>query len=66
MKKVYVQKQVIGWEEYTYVVPDDFNDYESLKDDMNWTEWEYLSESAEETGTCEIYDENYKIVKRYD
>ena len=32
MKKVYVQKKVIGWEEYTYEVPDDFEDYESLLD----------------------------------
>ena len=29
MKKVYISKQVIGWEDFTYEVPDDFEDYNS-------------------------------------
>lgn len=59
MKKVYVQKQVIGWEEYTYEVPDDFEDYKSLVNDDNWIDWEYLVDASENTGEYEIFDENY-------
>ena len=66
MKKVYVQKQCIGWEEFTYEVPDDFDDYESLIDSMEWVDWEYLVDASEHTGKCEIYDENYNVIKTYD
>ena len=66
MKKVYVQKQCIGWEELTYEVPDDFDDYESLIDSMEWVDWEYLVDTSEHTGKCEIYDENYNKIKTYD
>lgn len=66
MKKVYVQKQCIGWEEFTYEVPDDFDDYESLIDSMEWVDWEYLVEPCDYTGKCEIYDENYNKIKTYD
>lgn len=63
MKKVYVQKQVIGWEQYTYVVPDDFNDYYSLKDSMDWEDWEYLTDASEETGAIDILDENHDNIE---
>ena len=42
MKTIFVQKQVIGWEEYRFEVPDDFKDYESLKNSMDWIDWQYL------------------------
>lgn len=64
MKKVYVQKQVIGWEEYTYEVPDDFEDYESLFSNLNWIDWEYLVDASEETGKYEIFNENYERIKK--
>ena len=59
MKKVYIQKEVIGWEEYTYEVEDDFTDYDSLVDSIGWTDWEYLVETSQDTGNYKIYDENY-------
>lgn len=62
MKTIYVQKQVIGWEEYTYEVPDNFEDYESL-DNQDWTDWEYLTDFAEETGRYQIFNENYDIIE---
>lgn len=62
MKKVYVQKKVVGWEEYTYEVPDDFEDYESLLDNNEWADWEYLVDSSEETGEFDILDENFKSI----
>lgn len=49
MKKVYVQNRIIGWEEYTYEVPDDFENYESLIDDINYANWEYLPDSSEDS-----------------
>ena len=64
MKKIYVQKEVIGWEEYTYEVPDDFTDYDSLVNNMEWTDWEYLPDVAEETGAVDILDENYENIKK--
>lgn len=65
MKKIYVQKEVIGWEEYTFEVPDDFNDYDSLKDSMDWVDWEYLTDSSEETGAIDILDENHANIEYY-
>lgn len=59
MKTIYVQRQVIGWEEYTYEVPDDFEDYKSLVGDGNWTNWEYLEEAADFTGEYDILDHNF-------
>ena len=59
MKTIYVQKQVIGWEEFTYEVSDDFDDYESLTKNSDWTNWEYIEDSGVETGLCEIYDSDY-------
>lgn len=58
MKTIYVQRQVIGWEEYTYEVPDDFEDYESLVGDDDWRNWEYLEDAADFTGEYDILDEN--------
>lgn len=66
MKKVYVQKKVVGWEEYTYEVPDDFEDYESLLDNNEWADWEYLVDSSEETGEFDILDENFKSIYNND
>lgn len=66
MKTIYVQKQVIGWEEFTYEVPDDFEDYNSLlfsDAKFDYIDWEYLSDCAEETGKYEILDENYNEIK---
>lgn len=63
MKKVYIQKQVIGWEEYTYEVPDDFEDYKSLLDNQNWADWEYLVDGSEETGKYKIFNENYDKIQ---
>lgn len=62
MKTIYVQRQVIGWEEYTYEVPDDFEDYESLVGDQDWKDWEYLEDSGENTGRYRVLDENYRNV----
>lgn len=58
MKTIYIQRQVIGWEEYTYEVPDDFEDYESLIGDDSWTNWEYLPDATDFTGEYDILDEN--------
>lgn len=63
MKTIYVQKQVIGWEEYKYEVPDDFEDYKSLEKNMDWVDYEFLVDSADETGLVEIYDENYNEIE---
>ena len=66
MKEIFIEKQVTGWERFTYEVPDDFKDYESLlfKDDrFNYTDWEYLSDRAEETGSYGIYDEDNNEIK---
>lgn len=59
MKKIYVQRQVIGWEEFTYEVPDDFEDYKSLVGDQNWRNWEYLEDATDYTGEYDILDENF-------
>ena len=63
MKTIYVQKQVIGWEEYKYEVPDDFEDYKSLEKNIDWVDYEFLVDSAEETGLVEIYDSDYNEIK---
>ena len=63
MKTIYVQKQVIGWEEYKFEVPDDFEDYKSLKNSMNWVDYQYLENSSEETDLVEIYDEDYNEIE---
>lgn len=62
MKKIYVHKQVISWEEYTYEVPDDFEDYTSLVDSTHWVAWEYLEDAAEYTGEYVIYNEEWEDV----
>ena len=56
MKRVFVQKEVIGWEEYVFEVSDDFEDYKSLIDSDDWTDWEYLPDASENTGKVEIID----------
>ena len=64
MKKIYVQKEVIAWEEYTYEVSDNFEDYELLlNNNFEWEDWEYLSESSQDTGNYKIFDENYNELK---
>ena len=63
MKTIYVQRQVIGWEEYKYKVPDDFEDYKSLEESMNWVDYQYLEDSSEETGLVEMYDSDYNEIK---
>ena len=66
MKRIFIEKQVIGWERFTYEVPDDFKDYDSLlfeDDRFNYIDWEYLTDCAEETGSYEIYDEDYNEIK---
>lgn len=62
MKILRVQVEVIGWEEYTYEVPDDFEDYESLYDNSDWRDWEYLEDSGENTGRYRVLDEDYMNV----
>ena len=59
---IYVQKEVIGWEEYVFEVPDDFEDYESLIDSDNWINWEYLQDASENTGKVEILDGGGDII----
>ena len=59
MKKIYVRRQVIGWQEFTYEVPDDFEDYKSLVGDQNWRNWEYLEDATDYTGEYDILDENF-------
>lgn len=56
MKRVFVQKEVIGWEEYVFEVSDDFEDYKSLIDSDDWIDWEYLPDASENTGKVEIID----------
>lgn len=63
MKTIYVQKQVIGWEEYKYEVPDDFEDYKSLEKNMDWVDYQYLEDSSEETGLIEMYDSEYNEIE---
>ena len=63
MKTIYVQKQVIGWEEYKYEVPDDFEDYKSLEESMDWIDYQYLADSSEETGLIEMYDSDYNEIE---
>ena len=63
MKTIFVQKQIIGWEEYKFEVPDDFKDYESLKNSMDWIDYQYLEDSSEETGLVEIYDEDFNEIE---
>ena len=63
MKTIFVQKQVIGWEEYRFKVPDDFEDYESLKNSMDWVDYQYLEDSSEETGLIEMYDSDYNEIE---
>ena len=63
MKTIYVQKQVIGWEEYKYEVPDNFEDYKSLEESMNWIDYQYLVDSSEETGLIEMYDSDYNEIE---
>lgn len=63
MKTIYVQRQVIGWEEYKYKVPDDFEDYKSLEESMNWVDYQYLEDSSEETGLVEMYDSDYNEIE---
>ena len=63
MKTIYVQKQIIGWEEYKYEVPDDFEDYKSLEESMDWIDYQYLADSSEETGLVEMYDSDYNEIE---
>ena len=66
MKEIFIEKQVIGWERFTYEVPDDFKDYDSLlfgDDKLNYIDWKYLADCTEETGSYEIYDEDYTKIK---
>ena len=63
MKTVYVQKQVIGWEEYKFKVPDDFEDYKSLEKSIDWIDYQYLEDSSEETGLIERYDSDYNEIE---
>ena len=60
MKNIYVQKQVIGWEEFRYSVPDDFEDYKSLINNSDYVDWQYLEDSSEYTGDVEIYNEDWE------
>ena len=62
MKIIHVQKEVIGWEDYAYEVPDDFNDYQSLVNSMDWFNWEYLEEASVNTGK---YEMQHPIVWNY-
>ena len=62
MKRVFVQKEVIGWEEYVFEVSDDFEDYKSLIDSDDWTDWEYLPDASENTGKVEILDNGGDII----
>jgi len=57
MKTIYVQRQVIGWEEFTYEVPDNFEDYKSLVGDQDWKNWEYLADAVDYTGEYDVLDE---------
>lgn len=59
---IYVQKEVIGWEEYVFEVPDDFEDYESLINSDDWINWEYLPDASENTGKVEILDSGGDII----
>lgn len=59
---IYVQKEVIGWEEYVFEVPDDFEDYESLINSDDWINWEYLPDASENTGKVEILDGGGDII----
>ena len=63
MKIIHVQKEVIGWEDYAYEVPDDFNDYQSLVNSMDWFNWEYLEEASVNTGKYEIFDNDYNEIE---
>lgn len=63
MKTIFVQKQVKGWEEYKFEVPDDFKDYDSLKNSMDWVSYEYLKDSSEETGLVEMYDKDFNEIE---
>ena len=62
MKRVFVQKEVIGWEEYVFEVPDDFEDYKSLIDSDDWIDWEYLPDASENTGKVEILDNGGDVI----
>lgn len=62
MKRVFVQKEVIGWEEYVFEVPDDFEDYKSLIDSDDWIDWEYLPDVSENTGKVEILDNGGDVI----
>ena len=62
MKKVFVQKEVIGWEEYVFEVSDDFEDYKSLIDSDDWIDWEYLPDASENTGKVEILDNGGDVI----
>ena len=62
MKRVFVQKEVIGWEEYVFEVSDDFEDYKSLIDSDDWIDWEYLPDASENTGKVEILDNGGDII----
>ena len=63
MKEINVQKQVVGWENYVYMVPDDFNDYKSLIHNNDWVDYDFIEDSTEETGLVEIYDENFNEIE---
>lgn len=63
MKKIYVQRQIIGWEEFTYEVDDNFQDYGKLVYQNDWTDWEYMPDASDYTGEYEIYDENYNKIE---
>lgn len=63
MKKIYVQKQVIGWENYEYEVPDNFKDYQSLIRNYDWSGYEILEDSLEETGLVKLYNEDYNEIE---
>lgn len=62
MKRVFVQKEIIGWEEYVFEVSDDFEDYKSLIDSDDWIDWEYLPDASENTGKVEILDNGGDVI----
>ena len=69
MKTVYIQRQVIGWEEFIYEVPDDFDlskdfDYYDFLENFDWKDWEYLADASEFTGEVEVLDEDRNVVHK--
>ena len=68
MNKIYVQRKVMVWVEDVYHVPDLSEETleKAVQYDLDSEESDTLWDTLEDLGPVEIYDENWKLIKKYE